>query len=198
MIIECANCESKVDANVKGHYDYVTPEDHETIRALLLICPVCKEPMLGCQDQYQNGPDSFQWSNTKRLWPAPDKYISWNIPDIVRVSLEEAHICLKSKAYNACAVMCGRALEGVCSKYGTKTNILAKGLKELLDKGVIDNRLFQWSEELRKHRNIGAHATDEKITKEDARDLLDFVNAICEYVFVLKDKYDKFLKRKKK
>ena len=92
--------------------------------------------------------------------------------------------------------MPGRTLEGVCKHHSTKTKNLAAGLKELKEKGIIDERLFKWGEELRKHRNIGAHASDEKISKEDAKDLLDFVNAICEYVFVLTEKFNKFIERK--
>ena len=45
---------------------------------------------------------------------------------------------------------------------------------------------------------MGAHATVSKITKEDARDLLDFGLAICEYVFVLNEKYNRFTERQTK
>lgn len=94
--------------------------------------------------------------------------------------------------------MSGRTLEGVCNHYLPKSKNLADGIKGLKEKGIIDDRLFHWGEELRKHRNIGAHATDEKISKEDAKDLLDFVNAICEYVFVLTGRFNKFMERKAK
>jgi hypothetical protein len=94
--------------------------------------------------------------------------------------------------------MSGRTLEGVCKHHSAKSTNLSAGLRELKDKGVIDNRLFKWGEELRKHRNIGAHASNEKISKADAKDLLDFVSAICEYVFVLTEKFNKFMERKSK
>jgi len=42
---------------------------------------------------------------------------------------------------------------------------------------------------------LGAHASDHKVAKEDARDLLDFSSAICEYVFVLNEKFERFKKR---
>jgi len=132
------------------------------------------------------------------VWAQPDYHPDWEIPEIVRNSLEEAHKCLKAKAYSACAVMCGRSLEGICKKFGTKNKMLAGGLKELRQMKVIDDRLFQWGEALREHRNIGAHASETDISKDDASDLVDFVDAICEYVFVLTDKYNQFMKRKKK
>ena len=36
------------------------------------------------------------------------------------------------------------------------------------------------------------------MTKEDAQDLLDFVEAICEYVFVLTAKFESYIARRKK
>jgi len=161
-----------------------------------LECPVCKNAILAGQELYQTGPDRYEWSDATRLWPEPEKYLDWNLPDLVRSSLEEAEKCYKAKAYNACAVMCGRALESICSEHNTKNKFLAGGLKELLDNQIIDKRIYEWGEALREHRNIGAHATGGKISKKDAKDLLDFANAICDYVFVLTNKFKDFMKRK--
>lgn len=94
--------------------------------------------------------------------------------------------------------MCGRTIEGVCKHHDSKTRNLAGGLKKLKDDGIIDARLYNWGEALRSHRNLGAHATTEKVSKEDARDLLDFSIAICEYVFVLNEKFNRFQARQKK
>lgn len=87
-------------------------------------------------------------------------------------------------------------LEGICRHYQTKSQYLGPGLRELRERGMIDGRLFRWAEELQKSRNIGAHATGEKVSKQDARDLLDFTNAICEYIFVLTAKFEAFMKRR--
>jgi hypothetical protein len=91
--------------------------------------------------------------------------------------------------------MCGRAIEAMCVAHtGEKT--LHRGLQALRDKGVIDGRLFDWGDSLRQERNIGAHATGQKVGMQDARDVLDFATAICEYVYVLSDRYDAYKKRK--
>jgi hypothetical protein len=198
MIIECPYCESKVNGKVIGEHESFREDDPWPFKAILLECPVCKNSLLGCQELMQTARDREEWISGNRLWPQPTNSLSWIIPSIVRDSLEEAQKCYNAKAYSACAVMCGRALEGICKEYGTKGKILSSGLKELLDKKIIDERLFQWGEALREHRNLGAHATEEKISKEDAHDLLDFVNAICDYVFVLTDKFEKFMNRKAK
>ena len=51
--------------------------------------------------------------------------------------------------------------------------------------------------ELHEHRNLAAHASERTFSREDAEDLYEFVNAICDYLFVLQDRYERFMKRKK-
>jgi hypothetical protein len=198
MITECPHCDSKVDCDEKGHVDIDLEHTGMPTKVVLLWCKVCKNPLLGVSEMTQVGPDKYEWDSASRLWPSPDTDVDWEIPEIARNSLIEAKICFKANAYSACAVMCGRAIEGLCKHHDGKIKTLAAGLKKLKDDGVIDNRLFGWGEALRENRNLGAHATTEKVSKDDARDLLDFSTAICEYVFVLNEKWERFQKRKKK
>jgi hypothetical protein len=116
---------------------------------------------------------------------------------LVRHSIQEAEKCLTVRAYSACAVMCGRAVEALCKdKVGSKN--LSEGLKQLRANKIIDEKLYAWSEALRHERNIGAHANEEVTTWQDARDVLDFAIAISEYVYVLDEKYKAYLERKQK
>lgn len=198
MIIECPHCESKVDGKVKGEVEYRDEDYPFPSKVVLAECPICDSPLLGDSELYQTGIDEHEWSELHRVWPKQESHVDWEIPEIARNSLIEAKVCFKAKAYSACAVMCGRTIEGVCMHNTTKSKSLAGGLKELKTKGIIDERLFEWGDELRKHRNIGAHATAEKISKEDAKDLLDFSSAICEYVFILNEKFNRFKARNAK
>ncbi|WP_425522930.1 DUF4145 domain-containing protein [Xanthomonas hortorum] len=74
----------------------------------------------------------------------------------MRNSIDEAEKCMQSGAHLAATAMCGRSLEAICRYYNTKDSYLGGGLKELRDKGVIDSRLYQWSEELREGLNNAA------------------------------------------
>ncbi len=198
MIIECPYCEAKVDGKIIGEHVSCSEDTPIPFKVVLLECPVCKEPLLGYQELIQVGFDQEEWVGNVRLWPQPKNSNRRLLPEIVGDSLEEADKCYNARAYNACAVMCGKSLEGLCKHFETKNKMIAEGIKELLERKIIDDRLFQWGEALRIQRNLGAHASGEKITKEDARDILDFANAINEYVFVLSKKFDEFLKRQKK
>lgn len=171
MIIECPHCESKVDGIEKGEVPDNDPDYPFPCKRVLVQCPVCRAALLGITEKIQIGQDEWVWDSLHRLWPPQDSNIDKVIPEIARVSLVEARLCFKARAYSACVVMCGRTIEGLCIHHKTKGKTLASGLKELREKDIIDSRLFEWGEALRKHRNIGAHATAVKISKEDAKDL---------------------------
>ena len=199
MIIECPYCESKVDGKVLAEHDELPEEGDFPIKVSLLECPICKNAILAYQELYLTSTDRCEYTPAARLWPEPERHVDSSIPELVRSSLVEAQKCYKAKANNACAVMCGRVLESICSEHKTKNKFLAGGLRELLEKKVIDKKIYLWGEALRKHRNIGAHIIKgKKISKEDAKDLLDFANAICDYVFVLTIRFENFMKRKEK
>lgn len=196
MIIECPKCESNVNANPICDLEF-DDTYFEQYKVTLLQCPVCNSPLLAIQDlDYNLTSESVSWGQPSRAWPTPPKTESFQIPDLVRESLVEARKCFHAKAFSACAVMCGRALEATCKHFNTKSPNLSRGLAELKEKGVIDARLFQWATELKTLRNIGAHVSTQQISKQDASDLLDFLNAICEYVFVLSSKFEQFTKRR--
>lgn len=193
MIVECPQCESKVDAGVLAEAKglEVLEEDVALPYVVSLVtCPSCKEPLLHYRDD--TGAES-------RVWPPAETLPHWMLPPLVRDSLTEAQKCFKATAFIACAVMCGRALEAVGRHFKPGGNgNLGWNLRELKTAGIIDERILTWGEALRRFRNIGAHPSDEKIDKEDARDLLDFATAICDYVFVLTKKFDEFRERQNK
>lgn len=188
MIVECHQCEVSVDARVVAQHQARDDEDPDVFDSYLLECPRCHTTLLGGQYVFESGP-------LARLWPAPQKYLSHDIPEIVRFSLDEAYTCFKAGAFSACTVMAGRALEGMARHFGTQKIYLGPGIKELHAKGVIDARLAAWAGALQKARNLSAHASGERVSKQDAQDLLDFVSAICEYVFVLTRTFEHYMKR---
>lgn len=195
-IIQCKHCQARVQANVLAESEYVDSEDGERYQYIFAECTHCKNPVVGHSRWVDVDHDDGGWTYPERLWPAPENSLPRNLPPTVRKSLREAKLCFDSQAYMATAVMCGRAVEALCLDK-TKSKTLAKGLQDLRANKVIDDKLFEWSEALRKERNIGAHAGEEEISWQDARDVLDFAIAISEYVYVLDEKYKAYLDRKR-
>ncbi|MCD4657433.1 MAG: DUF4145 domain-containing protein [Planctomycetes bacterium] len=193
--IECPNCQTFVSANILCKKEFFEDETGASYCIYFLECPICSETMIGSSAYIQIDYNEWEFDDPTRLWPNQEKSLDLSIPQNVKASIIEANKCFNAKAHSACAVMCGRALEVICKENKTKSWTLGKGLKELKDNGVIDERLYDWGNALRVLRNDGAHATDVEISKEDARDVLDFILAICEFIYVLTDKYEKFRER---
>jgi|ERR1035437_2059725 predicted RNA-binding Zn-ribbon protein involved in translation (DUF1610 family) len=197
-VIDCPHCNVKVKTEIQGSCEEFGDDLFDSLKYSLFKCPDCGTVIIGRHtmdyDQEANEP---YYTHPKRIWPNPDRTFSEMIPIIIRMSLEEAKKCLKSQAHMACVVMCGRALEGLGKEFDIKSSFtLAEILVELKNKKVIDDRIFRWGDELRKHRNLAAHPSIEEISKEDAEDCFDFILAICEYVFVLEQKFKNFMDRK--
>jgi hypothetical protein len=92
--------------------------------------------------------------------------------------------------------MCRKALEGICSEHGVKERNLAASLKAMKDQGQIDERLFEWSDSLRMVGNEAAHGVGLTIVQPDAKDVLEFTNAILDYLFSYRDRFEKFKARR--
>ncbi|MBF6058591.1 DUF4145 domain-containing protein [Thiomicrorhabdus heinhorstiae] len=197
MVVYCPACEALVQTEkLSSHEKFNVDYDFAPMRYSLLKCTACNEIQL--VEQYLVGyepENEDHWSSAKRNWPLPELELPLHVPAVTKKSIEEAERCLRAKAFTACTVMTGRALEGICRHYATSSRYLGAGIKELKEQGVIDEKLFEWSEALHLHRNIAAHADERTITEEDARDLMDFTIAICEYIFVLSEKFKDFKAR---
>lgn len=202
VVIQCGSCKTTVLGELAGFVEvHPPPDDGEPYKAMLLRCPACDEAIVGVAELDLLGYPAkprWEWGRATRVWPQPMNYLDWAIPERVRASLEEARKCVDAGSPLASAVMVRRALEAVTNQFGVKSGTLPTRLRELRETGVIDARMFEWAESLRKHGNLGAHDSDGNVSEEDARDLLEFAEAICEYVFVLTRKFAAFQSRQAK
>jgi len=191
IVIDCPHCAVRVKAETKS---WVSGGHDEAF--FLVQCPSCQNALFGSAVSVQDEFNNWEWDTAERLWPTPSlAEVGPAIPEAARRDIKDAQKCLSHGIYSAAAVLCGRALERLI-KEKAGANMIGKGLAELKANGVIDERLFSWAEALRKERNIGAHASDEDTTKENAEDIIDFTIAIFDYVYTLSEKYSKYLARK--
>ena len=207
FIVDCPICKAKVAAHETGvaERSYFDEEVGFPGGERLHVgqCPKCSALLAGQSHQLgfagQNA-EFDTWSDVTRIFPNPPKVFSNSaIPSVVTVSLLEADRSMQASANIAACVMFGRALEALCQdllkENGGKKAMLGAGIKALRDKQIIDERLFQWGQQLRAFRNMAAHAVDVTISREDAEDLQSFVHAIVEYVYDLTERYKDFQAR---
>lgn len=130
------------------------------------------------------------------LYPRAMEALSPDIPVVIRRPHDSAVSCFETANYEPCAIMCRKTLEAVCQVLGEKAGPLNARLRRLRDAGKVEERLCIWADELRIVGNEAAHGLSLNISKEDARDCLEFVDAILIYVFTLDKKFQEFRKRR--
>jgi hypothetical protein len=191
MITECKECEALVDAQLVTTYECSDREDWPPGKILFLVCPNCQNPFLFVEENHCGN-----WSGPERLYPPEDTRINPYLPKPIRLAYGEALSCFKAKAFTATAIMCRKTLEGLCVEHGIVGRNLVLALKEMRDKGIIESRLYEWADALRISGNEAAHDVNITISAEDASDILDFTNALLEYIFTFRDKFEKFKQRR--
>ena len=192
MIVECKECEALVNAIILKDYSLYNDETGIACKYSFLKCPKCASPFLVIQENF--GGD--YWDDPYRLYPTQDK-INPFYPEPIKKAYSEAQSCFKTKAYTAAAIMCRKTLEGICVEHKIKERTLATSVKKMKDQGIIESRLFEWADTLRISGNEAAHDLSVTVAADDARDIMEFTNALLEYVFSFKDKYEQYKKRQK-
>lgn len=195
MLLECNRCAAIVEAQeIASYYDH---EDDDPFpgKWTFAKCPRCTLPLLAVQCDYGDGIDA---DTPSRVFPPQDRQMGTAVPESIRLAFNEAMVCFKAKAYTASTIMCRKTLEGLCAEHGVKARNLSLSLKKLKDEGVIEARLFEWAEALRTLGNEAAHGVASVITPQDAKDIIEFTEALAEYVFTYRDKFERFQKRRAK
>lgn len=197
LFFECGFCQTRVQAAVKGRHGF-TPDDGGLYEEWFLVaCTKCKQPNLVGREYYGSHGGGEEWGDW-RIFPPRARVFGGEVPRPIRRSYDEAQVNLRSGSFLSAAMMCRRVVELLAKAHGIKTGDLAKKLLALKDQGVIDGRLYEWATALRFAGNDAAHEDDPDydISKPDADDLLTFTEAIIDYVYIYRARFDEFTKRR--
>lgn len=194
MLVECENCQAFVDGELIADYIDTDAEWGISGKFSFLKCPRCKRPFLVLQT---DDADKI-FGDPSRLYPPVSMGLGSAIPISLQSAFEEARSCFRAKAYTATAIMCRKTLEGIADVNSISVRNLASALKEMKDKGIIENRLYEWADALRISGNEAAHGVNINVLHQDAKDILEFTHALLEYVFTFQEKFEQFTKRRGK
>ncbi|HEY9345592.1 MAG TPA: DUF4145 domain-containing protein [Inquilinus sp.] len=175
--------------------------DHEydpTIRHWVgLICTSCKSVVMACGHKVARPvapkPADGSLDLVSGMWPelrtAPEE-----LPPQARSYLNQAYETLS--APDAAAVMAASAVDAMLKKIG-----YSKGtLNERIDKAVQEHKLTEdmgrWAHHVRLEANRPRHADDQDphVTPEEARQAVEFAEALGEFLFVLSARVTRGLK----
>jgi hypothetical protein len=206
--IFCSECNTQVEgrviasANHAFKSDALNPIDQEDAPYTALvysiaICPKCDSPFFIRESLYGIPGEVESVTEETLLYPPPTRTSFEGIPDPVKRAYQQALRCYSSSSFDACALMCRRSLEALCKAFGLNNGTLQDKLEKLAEQRTIEARLVDWAHGIRIVGNEAAHDTDTELSKEDAKDALDFTEALLTYVFVLNERFAAFSARRK-
>jgi hypothetical protein len=200
MAVQCQRCDQPVIGEPKGYLTYYDPEEGPPERWTLLQCNQAGHPILVIQCKYYHEM-AFEDDDPARVYPPQDTALSPTIPNELRDLHADARRAFHGKAYAPAVAACGRTLEAACTLQGINERRLIDSLQKMKDLGIIEERLWQWADLLRDIRNTAAHG-DKKalaadpISRTDAEDCLALSEALLDYIYVLKARFDAMKERR--
>ena len=120
-----------------------------------------------------------------RVYPSPlPSPTEKDIPDLIRLDLDEAKICFSSGAYRAAAVMARRAMQVAAIEKGATGDKLVSQIHSLQQAGKITMDLKDWADAVRWVGNDAAHPNGTQVTKDDAGDVLQLSEQFLHVLYV--------------
>ena len=156
----------------------------------------CSQPFLIRQSLYGIPAEFESVTDEKILYPSEKKLPLDDVPNTIKSAYDQAARSFSASLFEPCVLMCRKCLEATCKNLRAKGRDLNSKLQSLFDGGHIDSRLLNWAHEIRLIGNEAAHDPDTKVTKRDARDVLDFTEAILIYIFFLTSRFEAFRVRR--
>jgi hypothetical protein len=199
VVIPCESCGLQ-PGDVRGYYE-IDDDDAQGQAGtfvLLVECPGCHEPFVASLGWAWVGNDFFSHDDHPAIIH-PDNGDQFNdsVPPAIVASYAEAVRSFQGEAYTGTAILCRRALEGICKHFKARGKNLFAMLSDLKNKGKLDPRLHAWADHvLRPLGNDAAHDVDIEVDDADASDALEFTKALIHHLFVLEHAFEAFKKRR--
>ncbi|WIM38481.1 DUF4145 domain-containing protein [Paenibacillus sp. PK4536] len=193
MVHYCKICQEYHSFEILHVYVAYNPEYDPPSEYTLSKCENCGEPSLFIREDFGQG---FEQDIYFRLYPKNARSFNFILPEIIKSAYDDAVKCENYKIWAPAVVMVGRALEAACKEAVPTSKTINDGLKKMLENGIISQELFNWANELRILRNLGAHATLEKIDQQDTTESIDFLQAILETLYHLRPKFEEMKARR--
>jgi Domain of unknown function (DUF4145) len=192
LAFHCPHCSKAVLLEVLRRW-YNVPEGDdawEPHQWTAAMCTSCQSPFVLYQER-----ENDDWGIPTQEYPQADRQLPWSVPQSIRDDFAQAQRCMRSRSYTAGAIMARRVVEIIRKDQGFKKGNLNAALKSMKEAGVIDARLYEWADTAREVGNEGAHDTT-PVSREDAEQVLLFVEALVDYLYVFRKRYAQFQQRR--
>lgn len=192
---QCGFCSRPTEITIIGDWED-SPKfgaEYDPYKWITGHCAVCMHAYVFTQEyDWLTG---YEESQLLQVFPETARTLPTFVPIQIRAAFDEAQRCLSVNAHSAVSLLARKIVEGVCDELKANGNSLAAKLENLRNDGKLDEKLYYWSSLIRQLGNRGAHESANMITREDAQDALQFVEALVDYQYVFQAKYHNFVLR---
>ena len=198
--IACAFCREK--GNFKPVYEATKkkPDEEKTLHFDTLECGNCKGYVMVFWSS--TGGFASQPHHDYRAIPYPMRFEKhpehW--PEAVGRFWLQAHRSLGDENWDAAAVMARSALQAALREQKAEGANLKQEIDDLATKGTLPPLMRDWSTHVRELGNDSAHPDPKAppTAKEDARDVVKFLDFLVRYLYDLPHDIDQYRKRQAK
>ena len=208
---KCQHCNNEtimeVVSSIQHDYSARSKDDYYYEIQSVLLCPIC--------DQYNI--ISAYWDNTYGKLEYADEYDLYGgdnvdesiifpihsnlvssksdlVPDTIIKTFRKA-IELKLYDEESCLIKLRKTLELICNDQNADGNNLLEKITNISEKGIIPVTLTSASTIIRKLGNIGAHESDININSNEIKCVIELVEYIIQYIYVLPKEIEKIDKK---
>ena len=197
----------EVVSSIQHDYSDRSKDDYYYEIQSVLLCPIC--------DQYNI--ISAYWDNTYGKLEYADEYDLYGgdnvdesiifpihsnlvssksdlVPDTIIKTFRKA-IELKLYDEESCLIKLRKTLELICNDQNADGNNLLEKITNISEKGIIPVTLTSASTIIRKLGNIGAHESDININSNEIKCVIELVEYIIQYIYVLPKEIEKIDKK---
>ena len=176
--IYCPKC--KCHTNLIYRAGYEKPIDRN--KSIYFSVEECNN----CEQHFLTIRMNSKYGGLVRKYPnSLPKSINESIPQEIKTDFEEALLCYSVNAYRGAAALARRTVQLIClDKRADKNKKLYQQIDELFKNGVITKDIQEWAHEVRFLGNDAAHPSKDTVSKDDAKDILDLLESLCEFLYV--------------
>lgn len=132
------------------------------------------------------------------LYPSESTLSTEALPEAVKTAYDQAARSFRAALFEACVLMSRKCLEAVCNIFDAEARDLSTRLSILHEAGHIDSRLLNWAYQIPLIGDDAAYDIDSEVTREDARDVFEFTEAILIYIFSIMKRFESLKVRRPK
>lgn len=184
--LECPHCAARSNFIPRynltvhtGDYEY----GFQTDLHYLCQCSYCNDVVYVKYWKVDVDPDWHLQYETH--YPLASHVYGENVPAQIYAASYEASKCLNASAFLATAVMCRRTIEAIVKDQGAdKATSLAAAIKSLVAEKSLPSAMGALADLVRLVGNIGAHASREEVTREQAHDMFNLTRTLIDALYV--------------